>query len=197
MKTIIKLQNLTYLSNINEISATIKEGEITIISSSNNNAASTLLTLVSGLIKPDNGAVLYNGKNVYNSPLNIGYLFNSSHIKECCDSINNIPESFKLNKNNSEINYFLINHYLQTFGLVNYKSPSSISCSETALKLFKSLIATPELLLVDEPFKTTIQGYKKFYELLYHVVRQDKKVCIISAPLTETIKNIADNIIQL
>lgn len=201
MKTTIKIQNLFYLSYLDDITFSVKGGEIVVLSSSDKNKASMLLSLISGLKSPDSGEVLYNGKKIINSSVNIGYIFNKEHIKDCCETLHNIPIEFNLNQNTSDLNYILINHYLQTFGLVKYDAPANQAEPDDSyiiFKLLKSLIMTPELLLIDEPFDCdNYQLNTKLVDYLYHVTHQENKICIFASSKPEALSHIADKCFKI
>lgn len=195
MKTVIKVQNLQYSSYINKLSFSIKEGEMSVISSSDNKNTSTILSLIAGLIKPDKGKISLSGKSLADSPLNIGYVFNCKHINHLCESLNSIPKSFYFQPGDSDIYFIMINYYLNTFGFVTYKAPKKPDDQRSyrnCMKLINALIITPDILLIDEPFDSNYNEFNlQLAETANHIACQNKKICLFATSQPEILQGFA------
>ena len=201
MKTVIKAQNICYSNYIDNISFTVGEGEILAISGPKKSGKSTLLSLASGLIVPDKGNMLINNKPAKDSFQNIGYFFNKKHFNECCPEMTNIPSNFCIEEQSPNLNYILINHLLDTYGLITYKAASASDendnyCHE--LKLIRSLNSLPDIILFDDPFTMFDDcNNLRLAEMLKHVACRDKKTCIITTSNQDMITGIADRVLMV
>ena len=72
-KEILKMEHITkiYPNGVmanRDVSFSVREGEIHALMGENGAGKSTFLRMVSGILKPDEGAVLIDGENVYENP---------------------------------------------------------------------------------------------------------------------------------
>ena len=66
---LVEIKNLTYLRNermiFNDLSLNIAEGKITAIMGPSGSGKTTILKLMSALLYPDAGTILYDGENIH------------------------------------------------------------------------------------------------------------------------------------
>ncbi|MFQ5788398.1 MAG: ATP-binding cassette domain-containing protein, partial [Thermodesulfobacteriota bacterium] len=100
MKTILEISSLekSYdgLKAINELSLSIKKGEIFGLIGPNGSGKTTLFNIISGFIKPDKGEVYFQGKRITNLPaykrpqLGVGRLFQEVRVFEKISVLDNM-----------------------------------------------------------------------------------------------------------
>lgn len=134
-----------------------KNDFITIIGPSGS-GKSTLLNIIGGLIRPDSGQVLFNGRNINSMKRhelelyrrkNIGFVFQQFHLMPYLTVYENIKMVCKDSAESSEINY-----YLEKCSLLPLKNkyPDELSVGEKQRTAFiRAIITKPDILLADEP----------------------------------------------
>ena len=187
MKLKLKANKLTYSGLFNNINFTAEEGKLTVISGEKHSGKSTLLSILSGLINPTSGSVYINGKSIYDSPYNIGYIYDPVHI-EGIDRQSIHP----YNNSDYDYNFIIINHKLETYGYISF-SPTS---NKTSF-LTNSIINIPEIILIDDLFSTQSNYYKSIYQDIYRLTKQKNKICIMAVSGKGLNNNSYDKIIYL
>jgi len=116
---------------------------------------STLLNIVTGLVKPDTGAVLVDGENITNKPIEsrkIGYCFQ----KPCLFSHLNVYKNlvFGLSKSNRNNMTAHLEKLVKTFELYHLleRNIEDLSGGEMQkVSLARMLVIKPKIMLLDEP----------------------------------------------
>lgn len=142
------------LKNIN---LTIRDGDFTVILGASGSGKSTLLNVMSGLERPENGTVAYDGNDITtlsDSRLtefrkkNIGFIFQQYYLLPNMDVSKNVKMGAELasNKDYAEI--------IEAVGLGNklHKYPSELSGGEQQrVSIARALAKKPKVLFLDEP----------------------------------------------
>lgn len=174
----------------------------------------TLLNIIAGIIKPDQGKVVVNNKIIFDStnkiniPVytrKIAYVFQNPALFPHLNILKNLEYGYKLIKEdekkfflNEIVEYFKINDLLK-------KYPHQISGGEKQrVAIARSILISPELILFDEPvnslddqIKEQIINYIKESTKLFNIpiiyVSHDKNeirnLCDIFIVLTKTQQN--------
>ena len=146
-----------------KISGKFEKGKTNLIIGSSGTGKSVLLKCLVGLLKPDNGSVLFDGRDFTNSNKNlsteirreIGMLFQGSalfdsknveeNIKFPLDILTSIPDKEKIDK---------VNHCLKLVGLekINHKMPSELSGGmKKRVGIARAIVNDSKYLFCDEP----------------------------------------------
>jgi putative ABC transport system ATP-binding protein len=143
---------------LDDVSLRIGNGDYTIVTGLSGAGKSTLLHVIGGLVHPDSGEVLYNGKDIYkqNTKLtdeyrkkHVGFMFQQFHLMPYLTVIDNIRLACNNRKQHDAIIYYLESCSLT--GIRN-KYPSALSVGEKQRTAFiRAIISAPGLLLADEP----------------------------------------------
>jgi putative ABC transport system ATP-binding protein len=143
---------------LNDISLRIGKGDYIAVTGASGSGKSTLLNIIGGLIHPDTGDVLYNGKNIYKQSTrfideyrkkHVGFMFQQFHLMPYLTVLDNIRLAF-LDKDQSDS----LDYYLESCSLAGLKNkfPSELSVGEKQRTAFiRAIISDPYLLLADEP----------------------------------------------
>lgn len=145
------------------ISATFNKGETNLIIGGSGTGKSVLLKCIIGLIKPDNGTILYNGRDFYNSDTEIkksirremgvlfqgGALFDSKTVHDNVqfplDMLTDMPLAEKKDR---------VEFCLQRVGLegTGSRMPSEISGGmKKRVGIARAIVMNPKYLFCDEP----------------------------------------------
>lgn len=149
----------TILSHVN---LRVPRNTVTAITGRSGSGKSTLLGVMSGLLKPDDGEVLFTGKNIFSwSDLKrsryrnreIGFIFQFFNLIPDLTAYQNIiyPSSLNLFKRvNHDDARYLINYLgIET---IRNQLPSTLSGGELQrVAIARSIINRPRIILADEP----------------------------------------------
>ena len=165
-KTLVKLDRVSQKKKkrriLDEVSFNINEGEILGMLGPNGVGKSTIFNLITGQIKPDNGSVIFNGKDVTNYPIylrttkfKVGYVPQYGgyfHDLTLIENLNAIAEILISNPNKR---IFKINELIGKFELDTIRDVKAKFLSggqKKKLVIALSLLGNPKVLLLDECF---------------------------------------------
>lgn len=216
----IKIKNLSYSYGdkiaLNDVSFTIKKGEKLALVGESGSGKSTLINILSGFIKPKDGMVFINGKdiNLFNkddllSKIAIAsqfpYIFNKSLENNVKLGINNLKpekllEIYKLTKID-ELQRKLYNGY-ET--LIGEGEAVAISGGEIQkISLARTLVKNPLLIILDEPSSALDSKSEEIFTELMNDYLKSTTI-IIATHRLNTIKNVnkiivlnAGNIVEM
>lgn len=136
--------------------------EMVVLFGPSGSGKSSVLNMISGILKPTEGSIKINGKEIYdskkgiNTPMRkrkIGYVFQDIALFPHMTVFNNIAygiRDLQRNEIDEKVNDLLVTMRLTELG---DRYPSEISGGQRQrVALARTLITEPELLLLDEPF---------------------------------------------
>jgi lipopolysaccharide export system ATP-binding protein len=146
---------------VNGVSITVAPGEIVGLLGPNGAGKTTTFNMVVGLIKPDEGAVLFRERNITALPmhlrarLGIGYLtqepsvFRKLTVEE---NILAILETCKMSSQEREVRLKYLLDELDMSPLAKNMAYTLSGGEKRRLEITRALVTSPKLLLLDEPF---------------------------------------------
>lgn len=147
---------------VDHFNLTISAGEFVTIIGSSGSGKTTILKMINGLIKPDSGDILIEGKNIIHENLislrrSIGYAVQASVLFPHMTVEKNIAYVPNLiNKQNKEKTEQAVLKWLKIVGLdgnLLHRYPHELSGGQQQrVGIARALAASPKLLLMDEPF---------------------------------------------
>ena len=188
----------TALSNIN---LNINKQEFISIVGPSGCGKTTILSLISGLIKPTNGEVKVLGKTPTPKDDVSGYMFQRDNLLPWRNIEKNIYFGLELkHKKTKERKDYAIS-LAQNYGLGEFlkKHPSELSGGmRQRVALIRTLALKPELLLLDEPFSALdYQTRLQLCDHVFEIIKKEKKTAIlVTYDLIEAI-TMSDRIIVL
>jgi ABC-type sulfate/molybdate transport systems ATPase subunit len=141
----------------------VAEGEILMLVGDNGCGKTTLLNLVAGLVSPDSGRIVLDGRPLYDSDLrisvapemrNVGYVFQSYALFPYMSVYDNVAFGLRTRKVSRQEIDFLVKDHLEAAGLWDIRRAKAGSISggqKQRVALARALIIEPRLLLLDEP----------------------------------------------
>ncbi len=143
---------------LDDVSIKINEGDYVAVVGPSGAGKSTLLYIIGGLIHPDSGDVIFNGKDLFKQKdinLNVyrqrhlGFMFQQFHLMPYLTVLENIKLAC-YEKSQAK----MIDYYLEKCSIADLKNkyPSELSVGEKQRVAFiRAIISDPALLLADEP----------------------------------------------
>ncbi len=147
---------------LNDISFDLNEGSITTITGKSGSGKTTLLGIISGLLEPDRGRVLFEGKNIFRwfdfqrshfRNRKIGFVFQFFNLLPDLTAYQNIiyPATIPLLPKNVRSDADFLIDFLDIREII-HQHPSTLSGGERQrVAIARALIMRPKLVLADEP----------------------------------------------
>src|SRR5712691_166772 len=146
---------------VNGVSITVAPGEIVGLLGPNGAGKTTTFNMVVGLIKPDGGAVKFQGRPITGLPmhrrarLGIGYLTQEPSIFRKLTVEQNILAILETCKMKRAERAIRLKYLLDELDLARLSKSMAYTLSggeKRRLEITRALVTTPKLLLLDEPF---------------------------------------------
>lgn len=166
MKPLINLKNVSfdYYTNegetnaLQDVNLEINQGDFISIVGPSGCGKTTLLSLISGLLKPTNGNIEYisSEETTGEAPKNFfGYMFQRDQLFEWRTVWQNVILGLEIQHLKTPENLSYVESLLEKYGLGEFKNarPSQLSGGmRQRTALIRTLALKPEVLLLDEPF---------------------------------------------
>ena len=175
---------------VDSVSFELGQGEVLSIVGKSGSGKSTLLQIVAGLMKPDQGEVIFNNERLkdpaeqlISGHNKIKMVFQDFQVKPNMTVYENVK--YKLLHFNEAYQKERTTELLSICGLVEYcdKKPHELSGGQQQrLSLARALADDPQLLLMDEPFSNLDPIIKEdlFLEILKIIKNQSISVILVS-----------------
>ena len=209
----VELKNISLSFNkrqiLDNISLTIREGEICGLLGPNGVGKSTIFNIIIGLLKPDYGDVLINKKKVTDLPIykravnfGVSIVPQSGGIFEdltCYQNLNAIADL--VIKEKKDIN-FKVEKMIAKFELdavKNIKSKYLSGGQKKRVSIAMALLSNPKIVLMDEPFQgLDLMSTNYLQETIVNLQTEDNnRCCVISDHAARDLLKISDRAVVL
>ena len=168
---------------LNNVNFQVDDGKFISILGPSGCGKSTLLNIMSGLLEPSNGGVLYKGEDVKKNLDKIGYMFQKDHLFEWSTVWENVILGLKIKKQLNNESKERVSGLLDAYGLTRFKNhhPSELSGGmRQRVALIRTLALNPEILFLDEPFSALdYQSRLLVCDDVYKIIKTEKKTAIM------------------
>lgn len=199
-------QGKNIIDVLNGITLEIKSGEIIALLGKSGSGKTTMLSLLAGLEKPDDGSITIGNTNITKltegdlcdwRAKNLGIIFQQFHLIPHLTALENVLLPLEINGNE---NTELALEWLSLVGLSDRSNhyPSMLSGGEQQrVAIARALVFKPAVLLADEPTgNLDTETGKKIIDILFQIVRE-KKTTMILVTHDDELAAKADRIIRL
>ena len=161
----------------------------------------TILSLISGLLKPSKGEVLLDGQKIENK-IDIGYMFQRDHLFEWRTIYKNVTLGLELKHKTKDENCLArVEYLLKQYGLYDFRNsyPSELSGGmRQRASLIRTLCLEPKILLLDEPFSALdYQTKLNVCDDVYSIITNEKQTVIaVTHDISEAI-SMSDRVVVL
>lgn len=191
MKTVIEMKNVSYIKEektiLNSINLIIKEGEFVSVVGGNGSGKSSLVRVLLGLEKTNNGDIFVFGKKIIENKSEIlkhvGVLFENPTDSFVCNKVSDelkfSLKNMRLSNDEIDVRFKEVVDYLNIEHLLDC-IPHSLSGGEKQLvSLGVALMLKPEILIVDESLNMVDAITKeKLLKLLKRLHKENSMVII-------------------
>ncbi len=209
MKPLLELKHVSYAYHsksgetmaLSDISFQVYEGEFVAIVGPSGCGKSTLLSLISGLLLPESGSILFEGQNGTAFRDKIGYMLQKDHLFEWRSIYRNVILGLEIQNKLDETSRARVEKMLMDYGLYRFRDakPGELSGGmRQRAALIRTLALDPDLLLLDEPFSALdFQTRLTVCDDVYEILNKEKKTALlVTHDLSEAV-SMADRIIVL
>lgn len=146
---------------VNEVSVQVEQGEIVGLLGPNGAGKTTTFYMIVGLIKPNDGKIYLEDKEITNDPmyrrarLGIGYLAQEASVFRQMSVEDNILSVMELSDMDRNERYERLENLLKEFGLQKIRRSLGIQLSggeRRRTEIARALALKPKFILLDEPF---------------------------------------------
>lgn len=186
---------------IKDVSFSIEKGKFVCIVGPSGCGKTTILSLISGLIKPSAGKVFINGKESTGVSEKIGYMLQKDQLFEWRTVKDNVLLGLEIKKKKTPENISYAMSLLNKYGLKDFINsyPNQLSGGmRQRVALIRTLAFKPEILLLDEAFSALdFQTRLSVCDDVYSIIKNENKTSIlVTHDISEAI-SLADKIIIL
>ncbi len=186
---------------ISHLTFSVSQGEFVAIVGPSGCGKSTILNLICGLLSPESGQILIEGKDASESGMNIGYMLQKDHLFEWRTIYRNVMLGPEIAGCDTPEKKEYANQLLESYGLKDFANsrPSQLSGGmRQRAALIRTLVMEPTLLLLDEPFSALdYQTRLNVSDDIGKIIRQESITAIlVTHDISEAI-SMADRVIIL
>jgi len=183
---------------LDDVSFEVQESTITALTGKSGSGKTTLLGVISGLLQPNEGTVLFMGDNIFTwSDLkrsrfrnrDIGFVFQFFNLFSDISAYDNIAFPAILNRETRNLHARIMElaEYLQITDILD-RNPTTLSGGERQrVAIARAIINEPKLILADEPTGNLDTATANDILKLFARLRDDKGISIIIATHDERI----------
>lgn len=195
---------LTYFSDKEEtqalldVSFDVNEGEFVSLVGPSGCGKTTVLSLISGLIKPTEGTITLNNANTSSY---VGYMFQRDNLFEWRTVLGNVYLGLELQNKKTKENKEYVNSLLKKYNLWEFrdKYPRQLSGGmRQRVALIRTLALRPSILLLDEAFSALdYQTRLDVCDDVYNIIKNENLTAIlVTHDISEAI-SMSDKIVIL
>lgn len=186
---------------INDLNLKIKDGEFLSIVGPSGCGKTTLLSIISGLLKPSGGEIMIDGKLITYPCNQIAYMLQKDELFEWRTILKNVTLGLEIQKKLNRDSMNKIENMLKKYGLWNFRNyyPRQLSGGmRQRVALIRTLAVDPEILLLDEPFSSLdYQTRLAVSDEIYCIIKSEKKTALmVTHDIAEAV-SVSDRIVVL
>jgi len=211
--SILKLENISYKYSdgnkfvLKDINYEFEKGKTYAIKGKSGSGKTTLLSIISGLEKPTNGSVIYDGKDLNKIDLdkyrnkNIGIIFQSYNLLPHLNAIENIELSMDVSNLKIKDKRKKAIELLKKVGLdeeIGNRRVLKLSGGEQQrVAIARSLSYDPDIILADEPTGNLDNETESEIINIFNNLAKKEDKCIIIVTHSKDVSEKADKVFEL
>lgn len=183
------------------IDLTVRDNEFITVIGPSGCGKTTLLRIIAGLLKPDAGEVLIDGRPVKGPGPDRAVVFQSFALLPWADVVTNVAFGLRLQGMGAREREEKAMHYIQLVGLEGFekKLPNQLSGGmQQRVGLARALAVDPDVLLMDEPFGALDEQTRRLLqEELIEIWEKERKTVVFITHSMEEAVLLGDRLVLL
>ena len=221
-KEVLKFENVSLIYHTNEgetlaledVNFSVYEKEFVAIVGPSGSGKTTILSLISGILKPSSGKILLDGKDINaeskalkvkrkeSLSADIGYMFQRDQLFEWRNIWKNVIIGIEIQKKKKDEELLgRVSGLLDKYGLKSFKNhkPSQLSGGmRQRVALIRTLALNPKILLLDEPFSALdFQTRLNVCDNVSEIISNEEKTAILVTHDISEAVSLADRVVIL
>lgn len=182
---------------VDGVSLDVAQGEVVGLLGANGAGKTTTFSMVVGLLKPDKGSILIDGKNIARYPIHkraragVGYLSQEKSVYRGLSVENNITLAWEVNGMGRKERRHRLEQLLEDFSLQHVRKSLGIQLSGgecRRVEIARALATNPKFLLLDEPFSGIDPiAVAEIQEIIRQLKQRDIGILITDHNVRETL----------
>ncbi len=209
MDNLLELQGvcLTYHTKnketpaIKDLTFSVKRGEFTAIIGPSGCGKTSIMTLISGLMPASGGKIIIDGEPVVKPSDKIGYMLQKDELFPWLTIMKNVMLPLEIKKKSNDKAKEYVTTLLEKYGLKEFADyyPNQLSGGmRQRAALIRTLAASPELLLLDEPFSALdYQTRLSVCNDVHKIIKTEGKTALLVTHDISEALSLADKIVVL
>lgn len=197
------------LTVVDDVSLTIKEGELVAITGPSGAGKSTLLHLLGALDKPDGGSVHMMGTDIFRLPAqkqaafrnqNLGFVFQFHHLLPELTALENVSVPLWIAGKSRKETTTLAMEMLEKVGMQHRAThqPAQLSGGEQQrIAIARALVNNPKVILADEPTGNLDSANAQKVHELFLALRKEMGQTFVMVTHNEELANQTDRILHM
>ena len=179
----------------------VSDDQILVIIGPTGSGKTTVLNLISGLLKPDCGSILIDGRDITSVPVerrNIGYIFQNPSLFPHMNVYENIIFGIKKKWKHRNNNQVELKNLIEDLGIshLSHRRIQGLSGGEMQkVSLARMLVTKPKIILMDEPLAHLDLATKRKLRIeLRHILRRQFAPTICVTHFEDDVYALADSV---
>ncbi len=186
---------------LEQVSFSVADHGVTAVLGPNGSGKSTLLRLMAGLLRPDDGRILIDGRAVAEADERVGLVFQEPRLLPWRRTIDNVAFPLELAGVGRTARYDHSRQLLELVGLTSFERAYPYQLSggmRQRVAIARALVRDPAVLLLDEPFSALDALTRERFnlELLRLWQRTGTTIVVVTHSIPEAVL-LADEIVVL
>jgi ABC-2 type transport system ATP-binding protein len=189
---------------VQDVSFTIRPGQVLGYLGPNGSGKSTTVKMLTGLIEPSEGEILFEGRNVLKDRLGFsrrfGYVPEEPHLYAHLTGREYLQLVGRLRGIEKTVLDRKIDAFLELFGLTDFRYTQMSSYSKgmrQKVLLSAALLHDPEVLILDEPFSGLDVTAALVFRTLLQALAAENKMVLYSSHVLEVVERVCSEVVIL
>ncbi|MBO8141675.1 MAG: ABC transporter ATP-binding protein [Firmicutes bacterium] len=186
---------------VQDLSLDVEEGEFVSLVGPSGCGKTTLLSLIAGLVRPDEGEVVVGGVPVRGPNRLVGYMMQHDHLLGWRTVLDNCLLGLEVQGRRTPANVERVRGLLAAYGLAEFvdRFPAHLSGGmRQRAALVRTLALDPQVLLLDEPFSALdYQTRLQLEQEVSQILREQRRTAILVTHDIAEAVSMADRVVVL